>query len=317
MKIGVTRPGCPDRITVRTDIDGGTDRIVIQPDDDRFRRRRTHVETENAAVPCPGLSLFRRFICDHGLEIFQRGKAAEDVPAVIEKITQPGKRPCFVFQGPESAAQGFENGGLPGDNELADLTLQVIHHDGVLRAASDKQDVFPGNMGQEFRDLSRHHLAEAGGDTALGNSLVRRVGAVALAENAAAAGNPVGAFRPGVRHGVIQGNSDSPDLLEKKLARSRGAFVSRPNGGDFSIPAQNINQKGFTPGADNGVYVIFGSVKPGQGFFHGLRLGDGCQINVFPEFSARYGDALIGGSFDFFEVFEDVFLRVAVMGLRG
>ena len=65
----------------------------------------------------------------------------------------------------------------------------------VEGAPADDHDVIAGDLLDELEDLSGHHLAKSRRDPLLGNALVRRMGAVALAEDAAAARHLVGFFR--------------------------------------------------------------------------------------------------------------------------
>ena len=184
----------PHRVAVSPQIDGGHDGMVDVAHQDGLRRCRAHVEPEDEPVPCPRFAPPRRLELHPVTEVVQGLQGREGALLVAEELSCAREWRRFVFEGPECCAQGLEVGRLVGDLKVFDLLAQVVHDDVVSSRAADDHDVATGHLVEDLDDLSRHHLAQARHDSPLRHALVGRVGAVALAEDTAAARDAVGAL---------------------------------------------------------------------------------------------------------------------------
>jgi len=141
------------------------------------------------------------------------------------------------------------------------------------------------------------------------------VGAVALAEDAAAARNAVRALRAGEPRRLVDIEAEALDLLEEELARPRRAFVSRVNRRDAPILPEGVNEEGLAAGAHDGLEVLAPPVEMGQGVLDGLGLGDGREIEELPETPPGNAHPVIARRIDVAQHLQEVSAGVAVVGL--
>jgi hypothetical protein len=103
-------------------------------------------------------------------------------------------------------------------------------------------------------------------------------------------------------------------LLQKELARSGCAFVSRHDGNDPAVRANFINQLGFPSRA----YNKFGHWPPSIFFFKrafdGKGFGYAGKFNVRPEISTGYRDSVDIESFDIAQKFSENAPWITLMG---
>jgi len=142
------------------------------------------------------------------------------------------------------------------------------------------------------------------------------MGAVALAEDAAAAGDLIRLFLPGECYGLLDAQAHAPDLLKKKFPRSRGAFVARLDGADPAVLADDVNQEGFPAGADDGIQGAVAVLDKRKSRFHGLGLGDGGEIDQLAELPAGYGDPVVLAGRKGRKNFQKGLAGISVMGLE-
>ena len=282
---------------------------------DGLRRRGAHVEPEDQPLPCPRFAPPRRLELHPVTEVVQGLQGREGALLVAEEPSCARERRRFVFEGPECCAQGLEVGRLVGDPEVFDLLAQVVHDDVVSRRAADDHDVATGHLVEDLDDLSRHHLAQARHDPPLRHALVGRMGAVALAEDAAAARDAVGALRPGKPRRLAHVHSEALDLLEEELARPRGALVPRVDRRDAPVAVQGVDEEGLAAGADDGLQVLAPAVQVGKGLLHGLGLGDGGEVEKLAEAPPRDAHPVVAARVDAVQHLEEVAAGVSVVGL--
>ena len=305
----------PHGIAVGPQVDGGHDGLVDVAHEDGLCRRGAHVEPEDQPLPCPRLAPPRCLELHPVTKVLQGLQVGEGALFVAEEPSCARERGRFVFEGPERGSQGLEVGRLVGDPEVFDLLAQVVHDDVVSRRAADDHDVAPGHLVEDLDDLARHHLAQARHDPPFRNPLVGRMGAVALAEDAAAARDAVGALRPGKPRRLAHVHSEALDLLEEELARPRGALVARVDRRDAPVAAQGVDEEGLATGADDGLQVLAAAVEVDEGLLHGLGLGDGGEVEKLAEAPPRDAHPVVAARVDVVQHLEEVAAGVSVVGL--
>ena len=141
------------------------------------------------------------------------------------------------------------------------------------------------------------------------------MGAVALAENAAAARDAVGALRAGKPRRLVHAHAQTLDLLQEELARARGALVARVDRRDAAVLPEGVDEKCLPPGADDGLEVLAPPVEMGEGLLHGFGFGDGREVEELAEAPPRDAHAVVTGCADAVEHLKENPAGVSVMGL--
>jgi len=302
-------------VAVGAQVHGGHNGVVPAAQQDGLRGRRAHVEPQDQHVPRPCLRPARGPEFDEIAEVAEGTKDGKRALRASEKAAGARIRERLVLEGPEGRAERLEVRGLVGDLEIRDLLAQPVHHDAVAGRAPDDHDVPPGDPPEDLEDLPRHHLAQARRDAPLRHALVGGVGAVALAEDAAASRDPVGALRAGKPRGLLHAHAEALDLLEEELARARGALVARLDRRDAAVLPEGVDEKGLAAGADDGLEIPAPPVEMAEGMLHGLGLGNGGEVEELAEPPARDAHAVVAGRVDAAEQLQEGAAGISVMGL--
>ena len=283
--------GGPDRVARGAPVDARQHAAVGLAQQHRLAGGGTDVEPQDTAVPGLGQTGFQ------GAELDRRqgrGQGRQPAEGRARGTHQPPggrQRQGLVVQGPECRPVSLEPGGLRRDQEFVDPGPERLHQGAVLRRPADQHDPPVGQGGEEFQDLVRHHRAEPGGDAPAGYALVGRVGAVALAEDAAAPDHLVRGLAPGGLNAGLEVQTQAADLLDEELTGAGGALAAGMHGADASVGADAVDQQALA--ADAHHRIRCGSTAPqvGQGGLHRLGFGDGAEPQRVAQAPSGHRDA--------------------------
>ena len=227
------------------------------------------------------------FELDLVAELGQWPQAREARRLVAENGLIPVEHGRRLVQGPQRGPERLEIRGLFRDEQVVDLAAQEFHHRTVGRDAPDQRHALLGQLRQQLKNLARHHHRQARHDFRLGNALVQRVCAVALAEHAATPGHPVRMLRRRHLHDLVQGHVHPPQLLQEELARARRALIAGVYRLDAARVVEMIDHEGLAACRDHHPVGVPRGEHLRCGALHRLGLRDRRERHAVPELPAR------------------------------
>ncbi len=171
-------------------------------------------------------------------------------------------------------------------------------HSEVKRSASDERDPVARGGLEEFVNFVGHHEAEPGDDIGLRLSLVECMGTVALAENAAAPGNPARGAPHGKRHRLIEGEPHSPDLLEEEFAGPGSALIAGQHRTKPARAVDRVDKLRLAARTDHRLRQFPSVVHRAERILDRLRFGKGWQRHAPPEGTAGDRDPVHAAFFE-------------------